>query len=83
MLTKETLENMRIEENFKLFYDVVLKKALNQSQVDHPSLPRKINRPNYSILTYIEGHPSTAAHHLTTIEEHYRTIYYEAIESVV
>ena len=67
VLTKETLESMRTGENFKWFYDIVLKKASNQSQVDHPSLPRKRTRPNYSILIY-------AAHHPTTVEEHYHLL---------
>lgn len=84
MLTAKTLGGMRTEENFKLFYDTVNKKASQKSQVDLPSLPRKRNRPNYSILTFIEGYQqAAAAHYPTTSEEHYRTIYYEAIDSFV
>ena len=84
MLTKKTLEGMRTGENFKLFYDTVSKKATQKSQVATPSQPRKRTRPNYSILTFMEGYQqAAAAHYPTTPEEHYRTIYYEAIDSVV
>ena len=83
MLTKETIDRMRSEENFKLFYQSVIKKALLKSNVELPTLPRKRKRPNYSILLYVEGYKQTApAHHPTTPEDHYREIYNLAIDSV-
>ena len=46
LLTEETLENMRNETSFKLFFDLVVKKAADIPKIDDPALPRKRNRPN-------------------------------------
>ena len=73
LLTKDTLNNMRNEESFEMFYGVILKKAANHSQIEHPTLPRKHKLPNFSILNYVEGHPSAEGHH-ATVEDHYRSL---------
>ena len=49
-LTVKTLEGMRSDENFKMFFDTTMKKAQRHPSVGAPSLPRKRNRPDYSIL---------------------------------
>lgn len=83
MLVKETVDGMRSEENFKLFYASVIKKALLKSNIALPTLPRKRKRLDYSILLYIDGYQQAApAYHPTTPEDHYREIYNEAIDSV-
>ena len=82
LLTEETLENMRNETSFKLFFDLVVKKAADIPKLDGPALPRKRNRPNYSILSYVDGHKSAEAHHPTTVEEHYTELYYDAIDNI-
>ena len=82
LLTEETLENMRNETSFKLFFDLVVKKAADIPKIDDPALPRKRNRPNCSILSYVDGHKSAEAHHPTTVEEHYSELYYDAIDNI-
>ena len=82
LLTEETLENMRNETSFKLFFDLVVKKAADIPKIDDPALPRKRNRPNYSILSYVDGNKSAEANHPTTVEEHYSELYYEAIDNI-
>ena len=76
------LENMRNETSFKLFFDIVVKKAADIPKIDDPALPRKRNRPNYSILSYVDGHKSAEAHHPITAEEHYSELYYDAIDNI-
>ena len=82
LLTEETLENMRNETSFKLFFDLVVKKAADIPKIDDPALPRKRNRPNYSILSYVDGHKSAEVHNPTTVEEHYSELYYDAIDNI-
>ena len=82
LLTEETLENMRNETSFKLFFDLVVKKAADIPKIDDPALPRKRNHPNYSILNYVDGHKSAEAHHPTTVEEHYSELYYDNIDNI-
>ena len=70
-LTLKTLQNMRTGDDFKLFFDVVIKKA-EKPDIEEPSLPRKHHKPKYSILQYgyAEGHETTSkdteAHHPQT-----------------
>ena len=82
LLTEETLENMRNKISFKLFFDLVVKKAADIPKIDDPALPRKRNRSNYSNLTYIGGHKSAEAHHPITVEEHYSELYFDAIDNI-
>ena len=83
LLTKDTLINMRNEESFKMFFGVILKKAANHPQIEHPTVPRKRSRPNYSILNYVEGHPSAEGHYPATVEDHYRSLYYDAVDDII
>ena len=85
-LTVQTLEGMRNEEHFKLFYDTVKKKAENLD-VEEPTLPRKRRRPNYTRLHIIDGHEQTSrtteAFHPETPADFYITIYYDALDTVI
>ena len=83
LLTKDTLMSLRSDENFKMFFDVVSRKASLHPQIEQPTLPRKRNQPNYSILTYVEGHLSAESHHPVTVENYYRNLYFKAIDSIV
>ena len=83
-LTIKTWEGMHSDENFKMFFDTVVKKAQKHPSIGAPSLPRKRNRPDYSILQYMEGYgQGAAANHPQTVDDHYRQMYYEAIDVVV
>ena len=82
LLTEEILESIRNETSFKLFFDLVVKKAVDIPKIDDPALPRKRNRPNYSILSYVDHHKSAEAHHPTTVEEHYNELYYDAVDNI-
>ena len=83
LLTKDTLMSLRSDENFKMFFDVVSRKASLHPQIEQPTLTRKRNRPNYSILTNMEGHLTAENHHPVTVEDYYRPLYFEAINSIV
>ena len=83
LLTKDTSMSLRSDENSKLFFYVVSKKASFHPQIESPTLPRKRNRPNYSILIYVEGHLSAESHHPVTVEDYYRPLYFEAIDYIV
>lgn len=83
-LTVETLEGMRNEEHFKLFFETVVKKAKKHSSIEEPRLPRKRKRPDYSVLQYMEGYgPAAAAYHPQTVDDHYRPLFFEAVDMIV
>ena len=48
-----------------------------------PMLPRKRRRPNYSIMQFVTGDNETPAHHPESVEDFYRQIFYEAIDSFI
>ena len=49
--------------------------------IETPVLPRKRRRPNYSMLRFVSG--ETAARHPETVEDYYRQIFYEAVDSII
>ena len=77
---------METSQNFDLFFDSVKKKAA-QLDVEKQSLPRKRGRPKYSILQFVEAHEETSrnteAFHYETGAEHYRSISYDATDTVI
>lgn len=85
-LTIDTLKGMRTREAFDLFFKLTKKKAA-KLDVEEPMLPRKRRRPKYSILQYVQGHEETArnteAYHPESAADHYRIIYFDAIDTVV
>ena len=81
-LTLKTLQNMRTEEDFNLFFDLVTEKA-NKLPVDEPKMKRKRKIPKYSILQYVDGQETTTeAYHPLTVEDEYRQIYFDALDHI-
>ena len=84
-LTLATIEGMRNEESFHMFFKTIEKKAMAIPDIETPVLPRKRRRPNYSMLHFVSGGKDigeTAAHHPETVEDYYRQIFYEAVDSI-
>ena len=84
-LTVQTLENMRNEHDFRLLYKEIKVSATEIETISPLALPRKQRQPNYSILHYVTGNPevTVAARYPENPYEHYKFIYYEALNSVV
>ena len=81
-LTLKTLQNMRTQEGFELFFNLVTKQA-EKLPVDEPHLKRKKKVPKYSILQYLDGKETTSeAHHPTTVEDEFRQIYFDALDHI-
>ena len=76
--TVSTLESIRSDQNFNLFYEKV-KKFAHDHDVDEPSLPRKC-KPRMTIENYFS---TTESDHPETPEDEYRRKYFEAIDLVV
>ena len=82
-LTVTTIEGMRNDESFNMFYKSVEKKAMAFPEIEAPMLPRKRRRPNYSIMQFVIGDNETHAHRRESIEDFYRQIFYEVIDSFI
>ena len=81
-LTLKTLQNIRTQEDFELFFNLVTKQA-EKLPVDEPHLKRKRKVPKYSILQYLDGQETTSeAHHLATVEDEFRQIYFDALDHI-
>ena len=75
-LTVKTLEKLRTEEFYQLFWKRCIKEA-EDLEIREPVLPRKRQHPpRYQI-------GNAPAEFQDNIESHYRSIYYEAIDTVV
>ena len=82
--TIDTISSMRSDECFNLFYELVVKKSEKHSEIQQPSLPRKRNRPSYSILQFVEGNGvGSSDEYAKTINAQYKKIYFEAIDNLV
>ena len=75
-MTVKVLESLRTEANFTLFWSNVNLKR-RDSDVMQPSLPRKCKTP----ARYEVGNAEAEFHE--TVEDQYRQIYYQAIDTVV
>ena len=75
-LTLDVLKSLRDENHFKGFYARVRQDEA-RFQVDPPTLPRKRKAPRRFEIGSSDG-----TFH-TTVEDHYRQIYYEALDFVV
>ena len=53
--TLSTIEAMRNDELFDMFYEHVLKNAEGHSMVEEPQKGRKRPKPKYSILQYVDA----------------------------
>ena len=75
-LTVDVLRSLREADKFTLFYEKVLlyQKKL---EINPPALPRKRRAPwHLEVGSSLGDHPSS-------IEDHYRVIYYEALDLVI
>ena len=84
-LTTRTIETMHNDENFVLFYETTVRKAEKHDFIQEPSLARKPRKePNCSILQYLDGNASGEANCThATAQDHFRRIYFEAIDSMI
>ena len=77
-LTIKTIQRMRNDKDFLLFFEAVKKGASKIEMIEEPTLPRKRNQPNYSILTYIEGHENSKEdYHPNSPVDHFKQIYFD------
>ena len=76
MLTVQTLQRMRSDEDFKLFWKAVNKKRGSLS-VDDPVLPRRRKRP----CRFEEG--LADPEHPETVEDYYHQGYFEALDLAI
>lgn len=76
-LTKQVLQKMQNNESFKSFYDTIVTKSKKHPSISEPALPRQKRAPSrFEIGTGPPWYP-------TTPQEHYRRIYFEAIDLMV
>ena len=75
-MTIKTLQSMRSDEAFKLFFGLV-ERVRESTGTDKPILPRKRKAPSRFEI----GHGE--AYHAQNIEDHYRSIYFEALDYAV
>ena len=85
-LTAKTIQRMRNDSDFDLFYQTVRKKAARIDDLNEPVLPRKRRQLNYSILKFVGGHEEKShavePYYPTTVKEHFKVIYFETINAV-
>ena len=74
-LTVKTLEKMRSDDHFNLFWETVTHKA-NALEVSEPSLPRHRKRP----ARYVSG--SATPEFVDNAQDYFRQIYLNAIDTV-
>ena len=83
-LTIKTIQRMRNDKDFLLFFEAVKKGASKIEMIEEPTLPRKRKRPNYSILTYIEGHENGKEdYHPNSPVDHFKQIYFDALDNII
>ena len=75
---------MRIDRDFKLFYEKIETSASKIDEVSTPTLPRKRKKPNYSILQDVEGNPKPTgeAYHPENAYDHFKQIYFEVLDAI-
>ena len=74
-LTVKTLEKMRSDAHFNLFWETVTHKA-NALEVSEPSLPRRRQRPAR------HGSGSATPEFVDNTQDYFRQIYFNAIDTV-
>ena len=75
-LTVKTLEKMQTDDSYHLFWERCNKEA-KDVEIGEGVLPRKSHRP----LRYYFG--NAPAEFLDSVENHYGSIYYKAIDTVI
>ena len=85
-LAPKTIQSMRNNSDFDLFYQTVSKKAEQFDNLNKPVLPRERHQSNYSILQFVSGHEensdATEPYYPPTVKEHFKAIYFETIDAV-
>ena len=73
-----------LNENF-LFFRNEKKSATTIKDISTTTVPKKCRRPNYPILQYTEGNPSTTreAYYLETAVDHFKPMYIKAIDAII
>lgn len=75
-MSKETLQKMRNEDNFDLFWTLTLQMS-SKLDINEPTLPRKRRMPaRFETGTALAEFPSTA-------KDHYRPQYYKALDLLI
>ena len=83
-LTIKTIEAMRSEENFDMFYETTVLKSTKKKVTSKPFLPRRRNAPRYSMLHHLDGYAvNKDTHHPKTPKDLYREKYYDALDSFI
>ena len=75
-MTIKTLQSMRSDEAFKLFFGLV-ERVHENTGTDKPILPRKRKAPSRFEIGQGEGY------HAQNIEDYYRSMYFEALDYAV
>ena len=71
-------------QRLPLVFKAVKKGASKIEMTEEPTLPRKRKRPNYSILTYIEGHENGKEdYHPNSPVDHFKQIYFDALDNII
>ena len=84
-LTVKTLQAMKNDRGFSLFYETTKKSTSTIKEISTPGVPRKRKRPNYCRLQYIESNLSTTgeAYYPETAVDHFKLMYMEAIDAII
>ena len=84
-LTVKTLQAMKNDRDFNLFYETTKKSTSTIKEISTPGVPRKGKRPNYCSLQYIESNLSTTgeAYYPETTVDHFKPMYMEAIDAII
>ena len=82
MASLKALQNIRTQEDFELFFNLVTKQA-EKLPVDKPHLKRKRKVPKYSILQYWDGQETTSkAHYPATVQDEFPQIYFDTLDHI-
>ena len=84
-LTVKTLQSIRSDPDYKLFYKSVEKSAGKISEISPPTVPRKRKKPRYDILQFFDGNPNSSGetYHPETPYDHFKPIYMECINTII
>ena len=83
-LTRKTVEGIRNDESFELFFQSVVGKSKNHKFIEEPTLQRKRRQPNYSILQYLDGSEANGkSYNSVSTQDYFRQIYFEALDYMV
>ena len=76
-MTNRTLQSLRTDENFSCFWKKVITSA-ETLEVGEPCLPRRRKVPKRFEI----GNVQSQCYFRTTVEEHYKRLYFEAMDLI-